>query len=173
MKARRAFPLLLVAFVAVACPQLAVSKPVSSTFAITGYEYAFTSTVGNFAGNGSGNAGGSVYWNASVKHDRLGSAPTYVNGGSFAMAVRGPGDTVDAVVGILAYHGGTITTLRPGLNCTNQEYLVTDTVEAVRTSTTSNGSGALRVTLTHYRHRVLGRCIAYKAKVTGVVSVTY
>src|ERR1041385_8818702 len=82
----------------VALPAAASSPPVSTSFKIVGYEYAFTSTVGSFAGSGSGNAGGTAYWNATVKHDRLGSNPTYVNGGPFAMAVRGPGRSVDAVV---------------------------------------------------------------------------
>jgi hypothetical protein len=29
------------------------------------------------------------------------------------------------------------------------------------------------LTLTHYRHPLLGRCLAYKAKVSGNVSFTY
>jgi hypothetical protein len=154
-------------------PAAASSAPVSTTFKVVGYEYAFTSTVGSFAGTGSGDAGGKGYWNARVKHDRLGSSPTYVNGGSFAMTVQGPGTAVDAVVGTFTHHGGTIRTLDRGANCTNQRYLVTDTLEDVRTATTANGTGKFQVTLTHYRHRVLGRCIAYKARVSGSVSFTY
>jgi hypothetical protein len=77
-------------------PAGASSAPASTSFKIVGYEYAFTSTVGSFAGHGSGDAGGTAYWNATVKHDRLGSDPTYVNGGSFAMAIRGPGSSVDS-----------------------------------------------------------------------------
>ena len=158
---------------AVALPAAASSAPVSTSFKIVGYEYAFTSTVGSFAGSGSGDAGGTAYWNATVKHDPLGSVPTYVNGGSFAMTVRGPGSSVDAVVGTFTRHGGKITTLDRGGNCTNQKYLVADTLNAVSTPTTSNGAGSFRVTLTHYRHRLLGRCIAYKARVSGTVSFTY
>ena len=158
---------------AVALPAAASSAPVSTSFKIAGYEYAFTSTVGSFAGNGSGDAGGTAYWNATVKHDRLGSDPTYVNGGSFAMAIRGPGSSVDAVVGTFSHHGGNITTLDPGAGCTNQKYLVADTLRSVSTPTTSNGTGEFRVTLIHYRHRFLGRCIAYKARVSGAVSFTY
>jgi hypothetical protein len=161
------------ALAAVAGPAAASSSPVSTSFKIVGYEYAFTSTVGSFAGTGSGNAGGAAYWNATVKHDRLGSDPTYVNGGSFAMTIRGPGSSVDAVVGTFTNHGGKITTLDHGANCTNQKYLVADTLKAVSTPTTSNGSGNYMVTLTHYRHRLLGRCIAYKAKVSGNVSFKY
>ena len=169
----RALLVVLVALAAVALPAAASSAPVSTSFKIIGYEYAFTSTVGSFAGNGSGNAGGTAYWNATVKHDRLGSDPTYVNGGSFAMAVRGPGSSVDAVVGTFTHHGGKITTLDRGANCTNQKYLVADTLKAVSTPKSSDGSDHFMVTLTHYRHRLLGRCVAYKARVSGTVSFTY
>ncbi len=163
----------LAGLVALALPASAASAPVSKTFKVVGYEYAFTSRVGSFAGTGTGDLGGKAYWNARVNHDRLGSNPTYVNGGRFAMTVTGPGLTVDAVVGTFTYHGGTIRTLDPGANCTNQKYLVADTLRDVLTPTTSNGTGTFRVTLRHYRHRVLGRCIAYKAKVSGTVSLTY
>jgi hypothetical protein len=158
---------------ALSLPGAASSAPLSTSFKIVGYEYAFTSTVGSFAGNGSGNAGGTAYWNATVKHDRLGSNPTYVNGGPFAMAIRGPGSSVDAVVGTFTYHGGKITTLDRGANCTNQKYLVTDALKGVSTPTTSNGTGDFSVTLTHYRHRLLGHCVAYKARVAGTVSFNY
>ena len=164
---------LLALAAALALPAAASSAPPSTSFAIVGYEYAFTSTVGSFAGNGSGNEGGTAYWNATVKHDRLGSNPTYVNGGPFAMAIRGPGRAGDAVVGTFTHHGGKITTLDRGASCTNQKYLVADTLKAVSTPTTSNGSGNFSVTLTHYRHRLLGRCVAYKARVSGTVSFTY
>jgi hypothetical protein len=169
----RALLVVLLAVATAAVPAAASSAPVSTSFKIAGYEYAFTSTVGSFAGNGSGNAGGTAYWNATVKHDRLGSVPTYVNGGFFAMAIRGPGSSVDAVVGTFTPHGGKITTLDPGANCTNQKYLVADALKAVSTPTTSNGSGNFSVTLTHYRHRLLGQCVAYKARVSGTVRFTY
>ena len=169
----RALLIVLLTLAAVALPAAASSAPVSTSFKIAGYEYAFTSTVGSFAGNGSGDAGGTAYWNATVKHDRLGSDPTYVNGGSFAMTIRGPDNSVDAVVGTFAHQGGKITTLDPGANCTNQKYLVGDALKAVSTPKTSNGSGNFSVTLTHYRRRLLGRCIAYKARVSGKVSFKY
>jgi hypothetical protein len=159
-------------FAALALPA-AASPPASTRFNIAGYEYAFTSSVGSFAGTGSGNAGGTGYWNATVKHDPLGSNPTYVNGGPFAMTVRGPGSSVDAVVGTFSHHGGKITTLDRGANCANQKYLVTSTLRAVSTPKTSNGAGKFEVTLTHYRHRFLGRCVAYKARVSGFVTFTY
>ena len=161
------------ALVALVLPASGASAPVSTTFTVVGYEYAFTSTVGSFAGTGTGDVGGKSYWNARVKHDKLGSKPTYVNGGSFAMTVTGPGAKVDGVIGTFTYHGGTIKTLVGGVNCTNQKYLVADTLRDVATVSTSGGTGTFRVTLTHYRHRVLGRCIAYKARVSGTVTLTY
>src|SRR5215210_9246791 len=159
------FAFLGAALVAAGLPGAASPEPSSTSFKLVGYEYAFTSTVGRFAGGGTGAAGGTAYWNATVKHDRLGSKPTYVNGGSFAMTVRGPGVSVDAVVGTFSYHGGKITTLDRGSNCTNQKYLVADTLKNVSTPSSSGGSGKFSVTLTHYRHRLLGHCLAYKASV--------
>jgi hypothetical protein len=159
--------------VAVALPAAASSEPVSSSFTISGREYAFTSTRGFFAGNGNGNRGGTAYWNATVKHDKLGPSPAYVNGGSVAITVRDGGISVDAIVGTFARHGGTIATLVRGENCTNQKYLVTGRLERVLTTSTSNGTGSLSATLTHYRHRVLGRCLAYKASVAGTVTFAY
>src|SRR2546423_15717810 len=87
---------------AVALPAAASSAPVSTSFKIAGYEYAFTSTVGSFAGNGSGDAGGTGYWNATVKHDRLGSEPTYVHSGYLAKANRRAGSSVGSDAWTLA-----------------------------------------------------------------------
>ena len=74
--------------------------------------------------------------------------PTYVNGGSFAMATSRPGG-LDSVQGTFVHHGGTITTLNPGDNCTNP------------------------VTLTHFHTRIFGTCIAYGATVVGAADFTY
>src|SRR5919201_3017513 len=78
----------LFAIAALALPAGASAAPASTSFHIVGYEYAFTSTVGNFAGTGAGNAGETAVWNASVQHDPLGSSPTYVNGGSFQLGTN-------------------------------------------------------------------------------------
>ena len=161
------------AVAALALPVAASAAPASTTFRIVGYEYAFTSTVGNFAGTGVGNAGDRALWNTSVQHDQLGSTPTYVNGGVFQMATRSPSGSVDAVDGSFAYHGGTISNINPGANCTNQQYLVTGTLENVSTTDTSGGTGRFRAVLTHFRYSLLGRCIIYKARVVGRVSFVY
>jgi hypothetical protein len=163
----------LVAGAALVAPSAAAAAPPSTSFTIVGYEYAFTSTAGSFAGRGRGNAGDTAAWNAYVKHDPLGSNPTYVNGGSFQMATASPTGGLDFVAGTFAYQGGTITTLNAGANCTNQQYLVSDSLRNVATSTTWNGSGHFAVTLTHYRYSLLGHCVIYKARVDGTVSFIY
>jgi len=158
---------------ALVLPAAGSATPASTSFTIVGYEYAFTPTVGTFAGSGRGGADETAVWNAVVKHDRLGSVPAYVKGGSVAMTIRSAKGSLDAIVGTLTYHGGKITTLERGANCTNQRYRVMATLEDVRTTSSEGGAGELAVTLTHYRKRLLGRCVAYKARVAGTVSFTY
>jgi hypothetical protein len=167
--------LMLVTFAAaaLALTSAASAKPASTSFTIVGYEYAFTSTVGSFAGSGAGNAGDTAAWNATVAHDPLGSTPTYITGGSIAMTTANSSGHLDYVTGTLAYHGGTISTLNPGSNCTNQQYLVTGALDGVATRSTSGGSGLFKVTLTHYRYSLFGHCVIYKAGVKGTVSLTY
>jgi hypothetical protein len=151
----------------------AAAAPTSTTFSVVGYEYAFTSTLGCFAGTASGNAGDHGTWTACVQHDKRGSDPTYVNGGSLGLATLSPGGTPDAVTGSFVYHGGRITTIDPGASCTNQRYGVTGTLDDVSTTTTSGGSGTFNVVLTHYRTRIFGTCIIYKARVAGTASFVY
>jgi len=169
----RASLLALAAFAATVLPAAGSAAPASTSFRIVGYEYAFTSTVGSFAGTGAGNAGDTGAWNARVEHDPLSSSPTYVNGGDFQMATTSPAGSVDFVDGTFAYHGGTITMLKPGAYCTNQRYRVTGTLQDVSTSTSAGGAGAFAVTLTHYRTLLFGHCIIYKARVAGSVDFTY
>jgi hypothetical protein len=151
----------------------ATAAPTSTTFKVVGYEYAFTSTVGCFAGTASGNADDSGTWSACVQHDPLGSDPTNIDGGSVAVATSGPSDLLDTVTGNFVYHGGTITTIDAGANCTNQQYLVKGSLQDVETTTSIGGSGTFSAILTHYRISLLGACIIYKAKVVGAVTFTY
>jgi hypothetical protein len=106
-------------------------------------------------------------------HDPLGSTPTYVNGGSFAMTTAGSGGHLDFATGDFAYHGGRITVIDSGTGCTNKRYRVTGTLEDVQTSTTSGGTGAFAATLTHFRASLLGHCVIYAARVSGTVSFSY
>jgi hypothetical protein len=164
-------PLLAVATVVL--PSAASAAPTSTSFAVTGYEYAFTRSVGSFAGSGSGNDEAAV-WNARVEHDPLGSTPTHVNGGAFQLGTLSMGNRhVDYATGTITRHSGTITTLKSGANCTNQEYRVTGALEDVATRTTSRGSGSFQVTLTHSRVSILGHCVIYKASVKGRVTFTH
>jgi 7-cyano-7-deazaguanine reductase len=65
---------------------------------------------------------------------------------TIATRVRGPGNSVDAVVGTFTHHGGKITTLDSGTNCTNQKYLVADTLKAVSTLTSDELAAICPVT---------------------------
>ena len=164
---------LFLAVAALALPAGAAAAPASTTFAISGNEYAFTSTVGSFAGTGRGNLGDRAVWNTSVQHDPLGSVPTYVDGGSFQMATVSPTGHVDSVAGTFVNHGGSITTLSTGPNCTNQRFQVTGALRGVATTTSSGGSGTFSVVLTHYRISLFGQCVIYNARVVGTVGFTY
>jgi hypothetical protein len=162
----------LAATAALALPAAAAARPASAIFTVTGNEYAFTQTVGSFAGRAAGNAGDSGLWNARVEHDPLGSQPTYINGGEFQMTtVRG--FSPDYVTGDFVYHGGQITVLDPGAGCANQRFLVAGGLENVATSTTSGGTGTFSAVLTHYRYSFFGHCVIYSARVAGSVSFTY
>ena len=163
----------LVAVAALAIPTAASAAPASTSFNIRGFEYAFTQTVGFFAGSGIGTAGDRAAWNTSVEHDPLGSTPTYVNGGSFQMITRSATGRLDFVIGTFVKHGGMIMTIDPGAGCTNQRFLVTGTLSDVATSTTAGGTGAFSVVLTHFRASLLGRCVTYSASVAGTVSLNY
>ena len=163
----------LAATAALVIPTATQAAPISTTYAVVGYEYAFTQTVGSFAGRAVGNAGDTGLWNTTVQHDPLGSMPTYIDGGTFAMTTVRSGGSVDYVHGDFVYHGGTITTLDPGAGCTNQRYLVTGKLTKVATSTPSGGTGSFSVVLTHYRYSLFGHCIVYKARVSGTASFTY
>jgi hypothetical protein len=151
----------------------AAAAPVSTSFSVVGYEYAFTSTLGCFAGTASGNAGDRGAWTVCVQHDPLASTPTYIDGGSLAMTTLSANGAPDLVTGSFVYHGGTITAIASGANCTNQQYLVSGALHDIATTTTGGGSGTFRVTLTHYRTSVFGHCVIYKARVSGTVAFSY
>jgi hypothetical protein len=153
-------------------PVAASAAPASTTFAVSGFEYAFTSTVGNFAGSATGSEGDRGAWNTSVEHEPLGSTPPIdVTGGTFQMGTRSATGAFDFVSGTFA--GGTIETINPGDNCRNQHYRVTGRLANVTTSTSAGGTGLFEVTLTHQRVRFFGRCFIYSATVNGAVSFAY
>src|SRR2546428_12224831 len=126
---------MLAALIALTVPMASSAAPASTTFRIVGYECAFRSTVGSFAGKGFGDAGDTAFWNTVVKHDRLGTEPAFVRGGSFALTTRSGGG-LDAIAGKLTHHGGTITTPSRGANCTHQRERLTAPRPGGRTTTT-------------------------------------
>src|SRR5688572_25436023 len=154
-----------------ALPVAADAAPDSTTFRVQGVEIVFTSTRATFVGYGRGTAGDRSAWKAVVDHTPLSSVPASITGGRFSMATLSPTPSTDFVVG--AFTGGTIKVVNPGLGCTNQTFDVSGSVGDVRTSTSSGGSGAFAVRLTHHRFRVLGRCVTYAATVTGSASFAY
>jgi hypothetical protein len=154
-----------------ALPAAAEAIPDSTTFRVQGIEIAFTSTQGTFVGYGHGAAGDRTAWKAVVDHAPLSSQPAAITGGRFSMATLSSTPSVDLVSG--AFTGGTIAVVDPGLGCTKQTFDVSGDVGDVSTSTSSGGSGAFAVRLTHHRFRVLGRCVTYAATVTGTASFAY
>ena len=158
---------------ALAIVPAASAAPSSTSFTVSLGEYAFTSTVGCFAGNGHGNAGDSALVDTCIEHDPLGSQPTYITGGWFAMTTRSSSGAIDYASGSYVDHGGTVTTIDPGPNCTNQRYGISGALEHVATSNTSGGTGTFTGTLTHYRTRVFGRCVIYWARVRAGVTFVY
>ena len=130
---------------------------------ISGYEYAFTSTDGRFAGSASGALPG--LWETDVRHTALclSCTPTAtITGGSFSLAT--PSGAVSG-----SFTGGTVQVVNRGSNCTNQTFAVRGVLGAVGGS----GTGLFSATLTHYRHRILGRCVSYAASVKGTLSLTF
>jgi len=151
----------------VAAPTAIAAQSYSDT--VSGYEYAFTSTDGKFAGSASGSLPGA--WNADVQHTPLclSCTPTAtITGGSFSLATRHNG--VPALVSG-DFVGGTVQVTNPGASCTNQTFRVNGILGNVGRWSAGSGSGTFNVTLTHYRHSIFGRCVSYAASVRGTLTL--
>jgi hypothetical protein len=134
---------------------------------ISGYEYAFTSTEGRFAGSASGALPG--FWETDVRHTPLclSCTPTAtITGGSFSLA------TGSGVVSG-TFTGGTVQVINPGANCTNQTFAVKGPLGAIGRGSAGSGTGLFSATLTHFRHRIFGSCVSYAASVNGTLSLTF
>jgi hypothetical protein len=169
MSPRRSIILLVAALGLLVAPATAAAAQTYSD-TISGYEYAFTSTDGKFAGTASGALPGS--WNADVQHTPLclSCTPTAtVTGGSFSLATTRNG--LPALVSG-AIVGGTVQVTNVGSNCSNQTFAVNGILGHVGWWSSGSGSGTFRVTLTHYRHSIFGRCLTYGASVRGTLSLT-
>ena len=161
---------ILVAALALLVAPAAATAAQTYNDTISGYEYAFTSTDGKFAGTASGALPGS--WNADVRHTPLclSCTPTAtITGGSFSLATMHNG--VPAFVSG-AFVGGTVRVTNVGSNCSNQTFAINGILGNVGWWSRGSGRGTFRVTLTHYRHSVFGRCLTYGASVRGTLSLT-
>ena len=171
MNLRRLSILLVAALALLMAPATAAAAQTYGD-TISGYEYAFTSTDGRFAGTASGALPGS--WNADVQHTPLCLSCTTtatVTGGSFSLATTHNGFPV-LVSG--AFVGGTVQVTNVGSNCSNQTFAVDGILGNVGwwSSGSGSGTGTFRATLTHYRHSVFGSCFTYGASVRGTLSLT-
>jgi peptidoglycan/LPS O-acetylase OafA/YrhL len=165
MRPRKILVAAALAALALAAPATAVAAQ-TYTDTLTGYEYAFTSTDGRFAGTAAGALPGG--WEADIRHTQLclSCSPTAtITGGSFSLATA-----YSLIVG--HFTRGTVQVLNPGAGCTKQTFAVDGRLGGVGRWTAGTGSGTFAVTLTHYRRSILGHCTTYGAKVVGTLSLT-
>jgi hypothetical protein len=169
MKLRRSIIVLVAALILLMTPATAAAAQ-TYTDTIGGYEYAFTSTDGKFAGTASGALPGS--WNVDVQHTPLCLSCTTtatISGGSFSLATTHAG--FPALVSG-AFVGGTVQVTNVGSNCSNQTFAVNGILGNVGWWSSGTGSGTFQATLTHYRHSIFGSCVTYGASVRGTLSLT-
>ena len=167
----RRLTILLVAALAVLVTPATAAAAQTYSDTISGYEYAFTSTDGKFAGKASGMLPGS--WNADVHHTPLclSCTPTAtITGGSFSLATTHNG--FPALVSG-AFVGGKVRVTNVGSNCSNRTFAINGILDNVGWWSSGGGSGTFIATLTHYRHSVFGSCVTYGASVKGKLSLTF
>lgn len=168
MNLRRLIILLVAALAFVIAPATAAAQTYSDT--IGGYEYAFTSTDGKFAGTASGVLPG--YWNADVEHTPLCISCTTtatITSGRFSLATTHNGFPALASG---TFVGGTVQVTNLGANCSNQTFAVNGILGSVGWWSSGSGSGTFSATLTHYRHSIFGSCVTYGASIRGTLSLT-
>src|SRR5215216_1147400 len=102
----------------------ASAASISSSYAITGYEYYATSTQGRFAGTASGSSGDTGSWNAVINHTPLTTSAT-ITGGSADLITSG----------LVSIHGtfasGSVTLVSQETGCGTQTYDVMGTLKKV------------------------------------------
>ena len=161
--------LLLVIFAA-AVLLAVVSAPAGSATAsprrvvarVHGIELIARHTQGTFSGYASGGLSGG--WLAVVNHTPL-DPNARITGGSFSLATSLDqlGDPLAARI-----ERGAITMTNPGTRCTNQTFKVTGNLAGLR----GYKRGAFSLTLTHFRHDILGTCLSYFATTNGTLTLT-
>jgi hypothetical protein len=144
------------------------SASTTHTDTVNGSEVAYTSTQGTFTGYATGDLPGS--WAAVIHHTVL-SPDASITGGSFTLAtvIHWIPRTVDGTFAA----GGTVTRFYREPGCGIQRYAVEDDLVNVGVAGGGSGSGHVSATLTHYRHSVLGHCVAYAATIAGTVRLTF
>jgi hypothetical protein len=131
------------------------------TYAVSGAEYAATTTVGSFAGVALASDDYGV-WQAVVVHNPLPTttgASTAITGGTFSLEGR-----VRDLAG--GFTGGSVT-LTSDSACARQTFSVDGQLTLTAGGT---GTADFAAQLTHYRIYLFGRCITYGATVKGTVT---
>ncbi len=149
---------LLVAVAAVGTSTAASPRLVST---VHGIELVAHHTQGTFSGYTTGDLSGG--WIAVVNHTPLQPDAT-ITGGTLTIVTTHAGFK-RPLTG--RFTSGTITNTNLGTNCTNQTFAVIGNL----THFNGNHTARLAVTLTHYRHTILGACTAYFATTTGTLTL--
>ena len=164
-----AFVLTVLAFGGLALWPTPTAASTSYSDALSGFEYAFTSTEGRFAGSAKGNLPG--FWNVDVFHTPLTTNATITNG-TFKLWTS-IGGASKLVVGSFA-NGGSITQTTGFSGCVNQDYAINGTLVSVGLDgSTLSGSGSYSAVLTHYRATIFGACRTYFASIKGNVGLIF
>jgi hypothetical protein len=167
---RRQAQTLLLAFVATALAAVlsvslvdtasAARRPVVAT--VHGIELIALHTQGTFSGYTDGGLTGD--WLATVDHTPL-TPNAHITGGSFTLS-SGANQQHEPLNARIS--NGAIRITNPGANCSNQTYKVTGNL----THLNPYRSGTFSLTLTHWRHTLLGSCLSYFATTTGTLTLT-
>jgi len=129
---------------------------------VHGVELIARHTQGTFSGYVTGGLSGG--WLAIVNHTPL-NPNARITSGTFSLAASlGQfGHPLAARI-----DRGSIRMTTPGAHCTNQTFMVTGHL----TRLDSYSKGAFTLTLTHFRHDILGTCLSYFATVNGTLKLT-
>ena len=134
----------------------------SVTYAISGVEYAASSTVAKFAGVALATDDFGT-WLAVVDHTVLTGGTATINaGGAYSFDGR-----IRDIQGV--FTGGSLTQTGGFIGCVKETFAVAGTLAL---GVPAGGTGSFSATLTHHRKLLFGRCITYAATVKGIVSFT-
>lgn len=144
------------------------------TYAISGVEYAATTTVGSFAGVAvTVPAGDYGTWQATIFHDTL---PTTTPPPNPTAKITGGSFTLDGKVRDLAgtITSGSITQTEGFTGCGRQTYNVVGTLTPAAGTITAFVTASFGAVLTHYRIWLwwVRQCKTYAATVKGSVTFT-